>query len=1621
MLTIMTPFLRRFCCTATLMAGMTGMVAQASDVVGVTAVPNIGAYNAGQVVTIQVTFGAAVVVTGTPRLLLNTGAYANYVLGSGTSVLVFQYTVLAGNNTADLDYSSIAALDLNGGSIAIPLVGAADVTLPAPGALTSLGGSSALLIDTIDPLVDTIARVGSATLNGVVVQFSVTFTEPIQPLTIDGGDFQVNTSGGILGTPLVAVVGTGAGPYTVTVSAFTGEGMVGLTLVDNQSILDLAGNPLGGAGVQSVVGPTFTIDLTAPLSAPSAPVLSSGSDTGAFNNDGITGDTTPTFTGTGAEAASTVHLFASGAEVATATAAGDGSWMATSAALTDGTYLITATSVDGALNSSPISSASTLVIDTSLPTTPGIPATVGTISPANVIFTWAPATDIGGSGVVSYHLQVGTTSGGSEVFDGSVGAVLTAAVSGGDGQTLYGRVRASDAAGNVGPYSAPSIGVTVDAVPPGVLSINRALANPLVGSTASYLVVFSEPVSGVTTADFSLASTGLTGASITSVVQLTPATYSVSVNAGSGAGTLGLNLADDDSIIDLVGNALGGTGVGNGNSSGQLYAIDLLAPVVTGLAAVSADGAYRAGQDVTIAVQFTEPLTVDTNGGTTPPRLALDLGGGAVRYATYVSGSGSSTLAFTYTIQAADSTADLESTGSTALEANGALMTDASGNLAGLTLPLPGGSGSLAATSAIVIDTSLPIAPASLSGGSILTTNATVTFTWPAGVDVGAAGVNHYFVEIGTTPGSSNLFSGTTSGLSLSQVGTNGQTVYASVRTVDAAGNLSSAVSSAGVTIDTLAPTVVTIAPVVAGPTNASTMTTVVTFSEAVIGVDTGDFALVTSGLSGAAITSVTPTALGVYALTIATGSGSGSVRLDLTNDGSITDLAGNALAGVALNQSVTGVTTIIDRGTPTITVSAGAATSNATPIIFTMTTSEAVSGLNASALTIGNGTAGVVTAQSTTVFTVGVTPTGQGAVTCELAAGSITDAAGNSNLASNVVTVTYDSLAPTVVSLVNAGTSPNNTATATYTITLSEAVNGVDTADFTLVSSGLTGASITAVTPIGLGIYTLTVATGSGSGSLRLDLTNDGSITDLAGNALAGVALNQSVTGESVIIDQGVPTITVSAVGAASGVSPIVFTMTTSEAVTGLNASALTIGNGTAGVVTAQSTTVFTVAVTPTGQGAVTCQLAAGSVTDAAGNSNLASNMVTVTYDSLAPTTPGTPSDAGALTNLTAVAFAWTASADGGGGVTYELRVGTTAGGNEVFSGNVGAVLSTTVTGADGQTLYAQVRAIDSAGNASAFSSASDGIRIDTTTPTVPGVPTSPTTVTNNPAVTFSWTASSDSAGGVTYEVQIGTTPGGSDVFNGMAASNASTVTGVSGQTLYCRVRTVDAAGNVSAFTAASSGVLIDTTPPSAPGIPTTSALMSVNPTIIFAWNAATDAHSGVMTYRLQVGSTPGGSEVFDGEVGNLLSATVTGADGQTLYARVQAFDAAGNSGSFSSPSQGIRIDVNGSEPVVVNLPEHEVASGDPGTVSLGGFALASTGITSGLVYTLDQVGDGGLDFTGVTVDSATSEVRWTGVPVGLNGKQVWLRVLVHDPVTGSSDVVETLIMIRGATPGIG
>ena len=72
----------------------------------------------------------------------------------------------------------------------------------------------------------------------------------------------------------------------------------------------------------------------------------------------------------------------------------------------------------------------------------------------------------------------------------------------------------------------------------------------------------------------------VTGATITTVSG-SGNQYTVTANTGTGNGTLGLNLVDNDTILDTSANPLGGTGAGNGNFTGQSYTIDKTQPSVT--------------------------------------------------------------------------------------------------------------------------------------------------------------------------------------------------------------------------------------------------------------------------------------------------------------------------------------------------------------------------------------------------------------------------------------------------------------------------------------------------------------------------------------------------------------------------------------------------------------------------------------------------------------------------------------------------------------------------------------------------------------------------------------------------------------------------------------------------------------------------------------------------------------------------------------------------------------------------------------------------------------------------------------------------------------------------------
>ncbi len=91
-----------------------------------------------------------------------------------------------------------------------------------------------------------------------------------------------------------------------------------------------------------------------------------------------------------------------------------------------------------------------------------------------------------------------------------------------------------------------------------------------------------------------------------------------------------------------------------------------IGPAILSLVESPSSGDLNAGKVVTITLNMTENVTVNTTGGT--PTLTLNDGGTA----TYVSGSGSNALNFSYTVLAGQNTPDLMET---AVNLNGATIT----------------------------------------------------------------------------------------------------------------------------------------------------------------------------------------------------------------------------------------------------------------------------------------------------------------------------------------------------------------------------------------------------------------------------------------------------------------------------------------------------------------------------------------------------------------------------------------------------------------------------------------------------------------------------------------------------------------------------------------------------------------------------------------------------------------------------------------------------------------------------------------------------------------------------------------------------------------------------------
>ncbi|MEG5102940.1 DUF4347 domain-containing protein, partial [Microcoleus sp. AT13-A6] len=275
----------------------------APKVTAVTATTVDGSYGVGSTINITVTFNAAVNVTGTPRLQLETGTtdqFATYASGSGGTALTFKYVVQAGDTSPDLQYLATNALTLNGGTIKETVGTAfdADLTLPAASSANSLGGSKAIVIDTVAP---TITSVTSTTLDGSYgtsgnINVTVNFSEAV---TLAGGNMSV-------------ALDTGG---TVTIAPFTGTSAVGTyTPVAGQNSTDLNSTSITlapGATLKDTTGNNATLTIPAGVSLADSKALVVDTVTPAVPTittaAGATNDSTPTLTGT-AEANSTVNI-----------------------------------------------------------------------------------------------------------------------------------------------------------------------------------------------------------------------------------------------------------------------------------------------------------------------------------------------------------------------------------------------------------------------------------------------------------------------------------------------------------------------------------------------------------------------------------------------------------------------------------------------------------------------------------------------------------------------------------------------------------------------------------------------------------------------------------------------------------------------------------------------------------------------------------------------------------------------------------------------------------------------------------------------------------------------------------------------------------------------------------------------------------------------------------------------------------------------------------------------------------------------------------------------------------------------------------------------------------------
>lgn len=669
----------------------------------------------GETLSLVLTFPFNVTVTGTPRLTLTIGAttaFADYISGDGSTILTFQYTVIASDN--DTDGITVNNLDLNG----------ATMTFDLNGVITNCNVASlsekTLSNVKVDNAIPSVTAMVQTNLPGFyhkdeTLNFTVTFNEPVI----------------VTGTPRILMdFATGPAVYA-NYSGGSGSSTLAFSLLIDNTIAEtnqydsIAGSidPNGGT-IKDSVGNAANLDI----SAYTGNVRTNGATRPFDGRVPYIISLTPPANGTYASAQALAlnvefdrAVNVTGSPYISLTIGGTPRQAAYVSSSVDKKILtFSYTTVPGDVDTDGITVATTITANGG--TISGAAAPVGgnfLITPNNLL-TVPPTTGIlvnsvqpqpivatrnidstnriwgGGSDdtwIIDQDLLISVTFNtnmyvvqtiGTPRIPIVVGATTRYAeyLSGGNGQTalVFRYVIQEGDLDTDGAIAIGSIDLNGGKITD-VANTNTLLTIPTTSLTSTKIDGVRPVVSnlGVTDGTYStyvntmnFTVTWSEAVNYSTAAMNVPLTIGASaVNApyvsGSNTNTIihrpNITAGMNDSDGVAMATALSGTAIIRDQAGNTATDFSISPPVMAGVlvdttppAILSvnppAPGVYKTGNDLNFTVTFNEVVNVNSDG--TYPRIALAFDTGT-KYATYVSGSGSTNILFRYTVVSGDS------------------------------------------------------------------------------------------------------------------------------------------------------------------------------------------------------------------------------------------------------------------------------------------------------------------------------------------------------------------------------------------------------------------------------------------------------------------------------------------------------------------------------------------------------------------------------------------------------------------------------------------------------------------------------------------------------------------------------------------------------------------------------------------------------------------------------------------------------------------------------------------------------------------------------------------------------------------------------------------------------